>query len=277
MPNSDCIRDLRALAILALAALTCGASATAKDQSQPATPQNSTINQHDSDSKDRSVNAANTQTTVDPGQYRPGIGTIIVAELANSIGVKNAKVGDKIECKVTQDLLYQGKIVVPRSARVIGRVTEVETSSKEHHESRLGVSFDRVLLKDKKELLFENPAIVVALAPPIKRIVTTNNKVGDLPVAMEKGGQGGAGGSSGGSTTGGSVLDAITANPNLVGANVASSSGAISAANRGVVGWPGLVLLKGAPGTSIIASPKGNVELWYESQLVLRVAEITSK
>lgn len=246
------------LAILALAALTGGSSATAKDQSQ-------------------SENPATTQTSVDPAQYRPGVGTIIVAELTNSIGVKNARVGDKIECKVTQDLLYQGRIVVPRNAKVIGHVTEVEVSSKERRESRLGVSFDRILLKDKKELLFESPAIVVALAPPIKRIVTTNTKVGDLPVAMEKGGQGSTGGSSSGSTTGGSVLDAITANPNLVGANVASSSGAISAANRGVVGWPGLVLLKGTPGTSIIAAPNGNVELWYESQLVLRIAEVTGK
>ena len=225
----------------------------------------------------QSQSQSTAQTTIDPTEYRPGIGTIIVAELTNSIDAKKAKIGDRVECRVTQDLLYQGKVVIPRDAKVIGHVTEVEASTKERRESRLGLSFDRILLKSKKELLFESPAIVVALAPPIKRAVTTNTKVNDLPVAMEQGGQSTAGGSSGGSTTGGSVLDAITANPNLVGANVASSSGAINATNRGVVGWPELVLLKGAPGTSVIASPKANVELWYQSQMVLRIVEAPGK
>src|SRR5260370_14179227 len=47
-------------------------------------------------------------------EYRPGIGTIIVAELTNSVNAKKAKIGDRVECTVVADLLYQGKIVVPK-------------------------------------------------------------------------------------------------------------------------------------------------------------------
>jgi hypothetical protein len=197
-----------------------------------------------------------------PTQYRPGIGTIMVAELTNAISSKKAKVGDRVECNVSQDMLYQGKIVILRNAKVLGRVTEVQASTKKHAESRLGLSFDRVLLKDKQELLFQNPAIVVALAPPIKRMAKTNIKVNDLPVAMQRG-----------ATTGSSVVTAVTGNANILVANVVSSSGAIDATNRGVIGWPGLFLVKEAPGSSVVASPKNNIELWFETQLVLRVTE----
>ncbi len=201
-----------------------------------------------------STNQSATQPANDPGphEYRPGIGTVIVAELTNSVGAKNAKVGERIECTVDQDLLYRGKVIIPRNAKVVGHVTEVEGATKEHPQSRLGLTFEKILLKDK---------------------IRTNTKVGDMPVQMERGGQASPGGGGSGSSTGSSIMNSIAANPNLMGANTASTSGAISAANRGVIGWPGLFLLKGAPGTSVIASPKGNVELGFESQVVLLVVE----
>jgi hypothetical protein len=219
--------------------------------------------------------SANKTTNEDASavEFRPGFGTIIVVELENSVSAKKAKIGDRVECRVIQDLLYQGKIVVPRNAKVVGRVTEAEASTKEHRESRLGLTFEKIVLKNKKELLFQAPAIVVALAPPAKRTVSTTTDVRDMPVEMAKGGQSTPGSPSGGSSTGTSVLNAIAANPNLVGANMGSSSGAIGGANRGVVGWPGLFLLKGAPGTSVIASPKDTVELVFQAQMVLRVVE----
>jgi len=214
-----------------------------------------------------------TKEAASPAEYSPGIGTIIVAELSNSINAKKTKVGDRVECTVVQDLLYQGKIIVPRNAKVVGRVTEAEAFTKEHRESRLGLTFEKILLKDKKELVFQGPAIVVALAPPVTRTARTTTEVRDMPVQMEKGGQSTPGSPSGGSTTGSSVLNAISSNPNLLGGNMASSGSAIGGADRGVIGWAGLYLVKGAPGTSVIASPKNTVELGFQTQMVLRVVE----
>jgi hypothetical protein len=211
--------------------------------------------------------------TGSPTEYRPGVGTIIVAELTNSVSAKKAKIGDRVECTVVADLLYQGKIVVPRNAKVVGRITEAQAFTKDSHESRLGLTFEKIVLKDKKELVFQSPAVVVALAPPVRVTRTTSTDLRDMPVQMDKGGQSSAGGSSGGSTTGSSIVNAVTANPNLLGGNMPASGAAIGAADRGVIGWPGLFLLKGSPGTSVIASPKNTVDLGFQTQIVLRVVE----
>jgi hypothetical protein len=189
------------------------------------------------------------------------------------LNAKKAKIGDRVECTVVSDLLYQGKIVVPRNAKVVGHVTEAEAFTKERGQSRLGLTFEKILLKDKKELWFQGPAIVVALAPPVTGTVRTTTDVRDMPVQMERGGRSSPGGPSGGSSTGTSLLSAVTANPNLLGGNMGSSSGAIGGADRGVIRWPGYFLLKGAPGTSVIASPKETVDLVFQAQVVLRVME----
>jgi hypothetical protein len=216
-----------------------------------------------------STSSPTTKESVAATDYRPGFGTIIVTELENSVGAKKAKIGDRVECTVVQDLLFQGKIVIPRNAKVVGHVTEAEASTKEHRESRLGLTFEKIVLKDKKELLFQGPAIVVALAPPVSQTVKPTTDMRDMPVQMANGGASPGSGSS----TGASVLGTIQASPNVLGGNMASSGAAISGANRGVIGWPGLFLLKGAPGTSVIASPKENVELGFRAQMVLRVME----
>src|SRR5215472_10569209 len=51
-----------------------------------------------------------TQPADKKSEYSPGVGTIIVAELTNSVNAKKAKIGDRVECTVVTDLLYQGKI-----------------------------------------------------------------------------------------------------------------------------------------------------------------------
>ncbi len=103
--------------------------------------------------------------------------------------------------------------------------------------------------------------------------VRTTTDVRDMPVQMDKGGQSSPGGPSGAGTTGSSLVNAVTANPNLLGGNMASSGTAIGAADRGVIGWTALFLLKGPPGTSVIASPKNTVDLGFQTQVVLRVVE----
>jgi hypothetical protein len=214
-----------------------------------------------------------TQPVDQKSEYSPGVGTIIVAELSNAVNAKKAKIGDRVECTVVTDLIYQGKVVVPRYAKVVGHITAAEPFTKEHHESRLGLTFDKIILKNKKELSFQGPAIVVALAPPVQRTVRTTTEVRDMPIEMQRGGQTSPGGPSGGSSTGSSILSAVNSNPNLVGGNMGSNSGAIGAADRGVIGWPGVFLLKGDPGTTVIASPKETVDLMFQAQVVLRVME----
>lgn len=194
------------------------------------------------------------------GSFRPGAGTVIVAELSRPLETKKLNVDDPVECRVTQDLLYQGKIIIPRGSMVIGHVTEVVSSSKEHPQSRLGLIFEKIVLKDKRELPFQFPAIVAALVAPIRRSAVPTTRPDQMPVQMQKG-----------RTTGGALIDALDANASLAGANMPSSTGAASAANRGVIGLKGLALDPPDAKGAVIVSAKGDVKIDSESQLVLRV------
>jgi hypothetical protein len=150
--------------------------------------------------------AANQQGPDSTGAFRPGAGTVIVAELAKSLDAKKAKVGDRVECDVVQDLLYQGKVIIPHDAKVLGHVTVATSATKEQPQSRLGLIFEKIVLKDKRELPFQYPAVVAALAPPIRRTTVPTTQMTDMPVQMEKG-----------RTTGGAAIDAVGANAKLAG------------------------------------------------------------
>ena len=196
------------------------------------------------------------------GGYQPGAGTTILAQFTKSLNVRKLKVGAEVDGYVIQDLVYKGKIIVPRDSKVVGHVTEAIASSKEQPHSRLGLLFDKVVLKNKKELKFQYPAVITALAPPIKWNLVSTTQMQDMPVQMEKG-----------IDTGGAAVSAIVANPNLAGANMrATGTGAISPGSHGVTGIKGLGLDTTNPGIIVIVSFKGDIKLQFDTQMVLRVA-----
>ena len=212
------------------------------------------------DSRPTRIDAQSSQDTSSAGSFSPGAGTVIVAELTKSLDAKKLKVHDPVDCRVTQDLLFKGKVIIPRGASVIGHVTEVDQASKVQRQSRLGMAFEKIILKDKKELAFEYPAIIGALGAPIKRGVSPTTRPDQMPVQMQKG-----------RTTGGALIDALDANASLAGANMPSSTGAIGASNRGVIGLKGLQLEPTNSRNTTIVSTKGDVKLLPETQLVLFV------
>jgi hypothetical protein len=196
------------------------------------------------------------------GSFRPGAGTVIVAELSRPLDSRKLKVSDPVECGVTQDLLYQGRIIVPSGARVVGHVTEVTPSTKEQRQARLGLVFEKIVLKDKRELPFQYSAIIAALAAPVRRGVVPTTRPEDMPIQMQKG-----------RPTGGAIIDALDNNASLAGANLPSTTGVIGAANRGVIGLKGLTLESGGNKGSVIVSAKGEVKLASEIQLVIQVID----
>jgi hypothetical protein len=193
--------------------------------------------------------------------YRPGAGTLILAELNKSLDACKLKIGDKVEGILFQDLLYKEKIVVPRKSKVLGHVTEVVRTDKGQPNSRVGLMFEKVVLPDKRELVFPNPAIIVALAAPIRGITVKTTNVTDMPVQMAKG-----------KDTGGAVLAAMGAHAQLAGANISSSTGAISAVNRGVIGIKNIMLDNNRPDYSVLISHKHNLQLDFDVQVLLQIS-----
>src|SRR5215469_13979546 len=88
-------------------------------------------------------------------------GTDLVAELNKSVNSKKARLGDPVKATLTQDVLEHGKIVIRRGSKLIGHVTEVKPRSKDDQESRLGLIFDKAMLKGGEEIDFN--AVVRAL------------------------------------------------------------------------------------------------------------------
>src|SRR6266481_5105038 len=74
-------------------------------------------------------------------------GTLMVAELSRGLNTRHLKVGDIVKARVAQDVLAEGRIVVPRDSTMLGRVVEVKKSNKEDRESRLVVMFEQVRLR----------------------------------------------------------------------------------------------------------------------------------
>ena len=70
--------------------------------------------------------------------------TALAAQLENSLDARRAKVGDTVVLKTTQALKQNGEVIVPKGAKLIGRVTEVQQHTKANGESRIGVAFDRL-------------------------------------------------------------------------------------------------------------------------------------
>ena len=70
--------------------------------------------------------------------------TALAAQLENSLDVRHAKVGDRVVLKTTQAVKQNGEVLVPKGAKLIGRVTEVQERTKANGVSRIGVAFERL-------------------------------------------------------------------------------------------------------------------------------------
>lgn len=116
-------------------------------------------------------------------------GALLVAEFDGGLNAKKLKPGDKVKARLTQDLLMRGKIVAPVDSKLVGHVTEANPKTKEHPQSRLGVVFDKLLLKHHQEIDFQ--ATLQILAPPAMRTSRVDEPSQMLPPPMMGAGGGG--------------------------------------------------------------------------------------
>ncbi len=204
-------------------------------------------------------------------------GTILSVELSKSLDAKKLKANDKFEARTVMDLLSHGQIVVPRNTRIIGHVTEAKAHSKQSPGAMVGITFDRALMRDGRELPLQ--AAVQAVARPLQ---TAPAFPAEDPTGANATGIPSASQSQRGSITG--TPSAGTQFPNPRGyppdggaglpsdpANATSSTvSPLGPTSKGVVGIKGLSLDSSGP-TSVISSKTDNVRLDGGTQLILRV------
>jgi hypothetical protein len=102
---------------------------------------------------------AGSKESASPSQLENG--TILYLELSKTVDAKKAKIGDQVRALLLADVVSHGKIVVRRDSRLIGHVTEAQAHTKDNPESRLGIVFDRILVKHGPELPLSSVLLAV--------------------------------------------------------------------------------------------------------------------
>jgi hypothetical protein len=197
-------------------------------------------------------------------------GVAIVAELAKSLDAKKIKSGDKVEARVTMDLLSHGAIVVPRNAKILGHVTDVKVRSKDESDSVIGIAFDRLILKNGHEVPL-TAAIQAVGGPLVNAAPMSGDPLGDAGSGIPDG-IGGLG-----RTPPGYPPRPVgpPGNPGAVpdsGASNQKSITPLGPTSQGVVGMRGISLKSSSPDSTISSSTE-NVRLSSGTQLVIKVAE----
>src|ERR1041385_2803058 len=60
--------------------------------------------------------------------------TQMAAQLQSALDARHARVGDRVIFKTTEAIKQNGKVVVPKGAQLVGRVTEVQQQTKANGE-----------------------------------------------------------------------------------------------------------------------------------------------
>lgn len=77
--------------------------------------------------------------------------SVIGLQVETSLSSERAKVEDRVDARVTRDVLADGRVAIPAGARMIGSVTLVERGGKIKERARLGVRFHTIVFADGTE------------------------------------------------------------------------------------------------------------------------------
>lgn len=211
-----------------------------------------------------------------PAPNQLAAGMVIPAELSKSLDAKKSKANDKVEAKTSMDLLSHGQIVIPRNTKIIGHVTEAKAHSKQSPGSTVGITFDRVMMKDGRELPLQ--AAVQAIGRPLQ---TSAAFPGDDSMGASAGGLPPAAQGSRGTMSGASSPSPPTypgGYPSRSGSGTSSDQtgpagstvSPLASTSQGVIGMKG-ISLNSSGSTSVLSSNSDNVRLESGTQLILRV------
>jgi hypothetical protein len=213
-------------------------------------------------------------------------GTALVAELTKDVNSKKAKPGATVKATVIQDVLAHGAIIVRRDSKLLGHITEVKASSKDDRESRLGIVFDRVILKGGGEV--DLKGIIDAVAAPLPQVSRVDKPSEMLPPSMMGGSRSNGApqpigtpqtsasarqASTSSSTTSSRGIDTNSPMP-LPSQTPANAAGGLSAGTHGVLGIKGVTLTNGNSSSTtgtILRSEKNDIKLEFGTQVVIQV------
>jgi len=85
--------------------------------------------------------------------------SVIGLQMESSLSSERARIEDRVEARVTRDVLSAGRVAIPAGSRVIGSVTLVDRGGKVKEQARLGVRFHTLILADGSEVALNTDQI----------------------------------------------------------------------------------------------------------------------
>ncbi len=173
------------------------------------------------------------------------------AELTKSLDSKKLKEGDPVTARITAELHMRDGRTIPRDSKLIGHVTEAKARSKGDPQAALGITFDKIVTPDGKELAIKG--VIQAVGPSLTASGPT-----DAPTGIGPGMMAGHEGTGTGTTpppTGGMSQTTQTSKPVL------------SPQSKGVVGIRNLELGE----NSVLLSGGKEIRLDSGTQMIVQV------
>jgi len=87
------------------------------------------------------------------------VSSVIGLQMESTLSSERARLEDRVDARVTRDVLAGGRVAIPAGSRVIGSVTSVERGGKVKERARLGVRFHTLLLGDGTEVRLQTDAV----------------------------------------------------------------------------------------------------------------------
>jgi hypothetical protein len=222
-------------------------------------------------------------------------GSTVQAELTKPVDVRKNKPGDEVVAKTTQDVKSEGRVVLPKGSKIVGRVTQAQARAKGQEESQLGMAFDHAVLKDGTQMpvaftiqavgRFESEA-AAATAAETDSMMAGGNAGGmtsasggvGVPARDVLGGVPTTAGTvvnSTGSAAGSTVNTAGRTGAGVAGGATGGVTGNLGAESQGAVGLPGMTLSAAdssmAGVGSVISSKESDVRLASGTRLIFGV------
>jgi hypothetical protein len=95
-------------------------------------------------------------------------GAMLYLELSKTVDAKKARPGDPVSALLLADVVSHGKIALRADSKLLGHVTEAQAHTQDQPESRLGIVFDKVVLKGGHEMAFSSVLVAVRSAPRLQ-------------------------------------------------------------------------------------------------------------
>lgn len=164
--------------------------------------------------------------------------TAFRAKLRTPLNTRHARVGQHVVAQTTAAVKNHGRVILPKGARLLGRVTTVQTAANSHARSSLGVVFDQAVLHNGQRLpMHATIAAIFAAAPygrfdnagmagpPMLNGGVSSALSGAGAVSSASGATSGSTGAAGSAGVGSAIGSTLGSSLGAAG-NVASSTGA---------------------------------------------------